>query len=212
MARIFRGPDYPIGMPLEVIERNAAPFLEQHGTTGDVLILTVPSVADDARLRRWLVRFQRSTMSPAILSTGYRWLTEADVTGVLSSITVPTLVIHRKCNQYHRVAFGMHVADRVAGAKWVELEGADSSPVLSGVFGDRVDLVGDQTVGLTMHRTGILSGICFYQTEDLACRLVDPIPQIADAVRSLGCQIRLMRLSRIRRGNTAFDRVHVHEE
>ena len=37
-ARLSRGPEYPIGMPPEVIERNAAGFLAQHGTTGDVLM------------------------------------------------------------------------------------------------------------------------------------------------------------------------------
>ena len=65
IARLARGPDYPIGMPPDIVERNQAFFVEQHGTTGDVLIATAPSVADDARFRRWWVKFQRSTMPPA---------------------------------------------------------------------------------------------------------------------------------------------------
>jgi pimeloyl-ACP methyl ester carboxylesterase len=95
IARLFRGPDYPIGMPAEAAKRNAVLFLQQHGTTGDVLNLTAPSVADDARFRRWWIRFQRSTMSPVMLETGYRWQTEVDVTDLLPTITVPTLPCRR---------------------------------------------------------------------------------------------------------------------
>ena len=141
VPRLFRGPDYPIGMPADVAARSAQLFLEQHGTTGDVLLLTAPSVADDARFRRWYVRFQRSTMPPATLKAGYRQQQEVDVTSVLSSITVPTLVIHRTGNLYHRVAFGRYVADRIPGAEWVELEGADSSPFHVGNYQEILDHV-----------------------------------------------------------------------
>ena len=81
LARLFRGPDYAFGMPPEAAMRNAALFLQQHGTTGDVLMVTAPSVVDDARFRRWWVRFQRSTMSPKMLETGYQWQMEVDVSG-----------------------------------------------------------------------------------------------------------------------------------
>lgn len=153
IARLLRGPDYPIGMPPEVVERNSELFLQQHGTTGDVLIMTAPSVADDARFRRWFVRFQRSTMSPEVLRNGYRYQTEVDVTGVLSSITVPTLVIHRRDNLYHRVAFGKYVADRIPGAEWVELEGADSSPFHVGNYQEILDQVERFVTGEISHMT-----------------------------------------------------------
>lgn len=153
MARLFRGPDYPIGMPPDVVKRNSQLFLQQHGTTGDLLIMTAPSVADDARFRRWYIRFQRSTMPPRILRTGYRWLTEADVTGVLSSITVPTLVIHRRDNLYHRVGFGKYIADRIPGAEWVELAGADSSPFHVGNYQEILDHVERFVTGEISHMT-----------------------------------------------------------
>lgn len=152
-ARAARGPDYPIGMPADVIEFNAGAFLGQHGTTGDVVALTAPSVADDARFRRWYVRFQRSTMPPETLRTGYRWLTEADVTGVLSSITVPTMVIHRRDNLYHRVAFGKYLAEHIPGAEWVELAGADSSPFHTGDYQGILDHVERFVTGETAQLT-----------------------------------------------------------
>jgi class 3 adenylate cyclase len=153
IARLSRGPDYPIGMPAEAAKRNAALFLQQHGTTGDVLIITAPSVADDARFRRWWIRFQRSTMSPVMLETGYRWQTEVDVTGLLPSIAVPTLVIHRKDNLYHRVAFGKYIADRIPDAEWVELEGADSLPFHVGNYQEILDHVERFVTGEAGHMT-----------------------------------------------------------
>jgi class 3 adenylate cyclase len=80
-------------------------------------------------------------MSPGLLRTGYRFQQEVDVTGVLSSVSVPTLVIHRRDNVYHRVAFGKYVADRIPGAKWVELDGADSSPFHVGNYQEILDHV-----------------------------------------------------------------------
>ncbi len=152
-ARLLRGPDYPIGMPAETAARAAGLFFLQHGTTGDVLYLTAPSVADDARFRRWWVRFQRSTMPPEVLRAGYQGQIEVDVTGLLSLIAVPTLVIHRKDNRYHRVAFGKYIADRIPGAEWVELEGEDSSPFHVGDYHEILDHVEAFVTGTTSHMT-----------------------------------------------------------
>ena len=153
IARLARGPDYPIGMPPDIVDRSRALFLEQHGTTGDVLIATAPSVADDARFQRWWVKFQRSTMPPATLQDGYRWQTKVDVTEVLPSITVPTLVIHRRDNVYHRVAFGKYVADKIPGAEWVELDGADSLPFHVGNYQEILDHVERFVTGEASHMT-----------------------------------------------------------
>ena len=128
IARLFRGADYPIGMPQHRIAEAAEMFRSQHGTTGAVIDFTAPSVADDERFRRWWVKFQRSTMPPGSVEFLYEWQQHVDVTSALSSVNVPTLVIHRRDNVYHRVAFGKWIADRIAGAQWVELEGADSHP------------------------------------------------------------------------------------
>ena len=151
IARLFRGPEYPIGMPEDAVERSEKVFVEQHGTTGAVLEYTAPSVADDPRFRRWWVKFQRSTMPPRMLEEGYKWQQRVDVTSALPSITVPTLVIHRKDNFYHRVAFGRWIADRIPGAEWVELEGADSLPFHVGNFSEILDHVEDFVTGELVH-------------------------------------------------------------
>jgi class 3 adenylate cyclase len=53
---------------------------------------------------------------------------ENDVRDVLSAIHVPTLVAHRVGDQVVDVAAGRYLADRILGARFVELPGADHSP------------------------------------------------------------------------------------
>ena len=151
IARLFRGADYPIGMPQHRIAEAAEVFRSQHGTTGAVIDFTAPSVAEDERFRRWWVKFQRSTMPPGSVEFLYEWQQHVDVTSALSSVNVPTLVIHRRDNVYHRVAFGKWIADHIADAKWVELEGADSHPFHVGSTGEILDRVEDFVTGDVVH-------------------------------------------------------------
>ena len=147
IARLFRGPDYPIGLSQARIDEAMQIFASQHGTTGAVVDYTAPSVANDQRFRRWWVKFQRSTMPPGTMVSTYEWQHRVDVTSALSSVTVPTLVVHRRENVYHRVAFGKWIADRISGAKWVELDGADSHPFHVGNFSEILDHVEDFVAG-----------------------------------------------------------------
>jgi class 3 adenylate cyclase len=51
-----------------------------------------------------------------------------DLRGMLSTIHVPTLVMHRTGDRDVPIQGGRDVADRIAGAKFVELPGIDSFP------------------------------------------------------------------------------------
>jgi class 3 adenylate cyclase len=50
---------------------------------------------------------------------------ERDLRGVLPSIRVPTLVLHRVGERYMRVGHGRYLAEHISGAKYVELSGED---------------------------------------------------------------------------------------
>ncbi len=141
LARVFHGPDYPVGFSQDELARVATMFVEQYGTTGRVLDFTAPSVADDQRFRSWWVKFLRSTMPPGMVKELIAWQHRVDVTSVLGTINVPTLVIHRKENRYHKVEFGKWIAERIPGSKWIELDGADSLPFHVGDFGKILDHV-----------------------------------------------------------------------
>jgi len=141
LARAFHGPDYPIGYREEELQRIAEMFLSQHGTTGRVVDFTAPSAAGDERFRRWWVKFQRSTMPPMTVAANYAWQQRVDVTSMLPTISVPTLVVHRKDNLYHKIEFGKWIADRIPDAKWIELGGADSLPFHTGDYSEILDHV-----------------------------------------------------------------------
>ena len=84
-----------------------------------------PSRMDDDEFRRWWATLMRLGASPrAILLLGE--MTRAvDVRELLPRVTVPTLVMHRTGDQVNDVAHGRYLADRIPGARWVELPGEE---------------------------------------------------------------------------------------
>lgn len=146
-ARWRRADDYPIGMPEATVEKLIERYEHHWGVTSEILDLTAPSMANDPRFRSWWLRYSRMTMPRQASATMYRWVTEIDVRSVLSSIRVPTLVLHRSGNRHHRVEFGRYLADHIPDAKYVELPGADSFPFHAGDFVPLLDEVEEFLTG-----------------------------------------------------------------
>jgi len=117
-------PDYPYGMAPERVAPLLAQVKETWGT-GGLVDLFSPSQRDNERYRQWWARYQRMSASPGE-STGMAGLIFGiDVRRVLSTISVPTLVLHRKDFQAIPVESGRYLAEHIRGAKYVELPGAD---------------------------------------------------------------------------------------
>src|SRR2546429_2094386 len=55
----------------------------------------------------------------------FRMLHETDARHTLSVIRVPTLVVHREGDQVAHVEGGRYIAERIHGAKYVQLSGSD---------------------------------------------------------------------------------------
>ena len=127
-ARWKRAPDYPIGMPEPTLKRLVTLYERHWGQDPAMLALTAPSVADDPQMREWFIRYQRMAMPPGASTQMYRWVTKLDVRSVLPTISVPTLVLHRKDNRHYRLAFGQYLAEHIPGARLVELPGTDCYP------------------------------------------------------------------------------------
>jgi len=127
-ARWQRAHDYPIGMPEHTMKRLWTLYEQNWGQDPAILALTAPSVADDPRMREWIIRYQRLSIPPGASTEMYRWITQLDVRSVLPSIAVPTLVLHRKDNRHYRVAFGRYLAENIPETRLVELPGADCYP------------------------------------------------------------------------------------
>lgn len=131
-ARWRRADDYPIGMPAATVDLLVERYEQHWGVTAEVLGLTAPSVAHDARFREWFIRYQRLAMPRGAATTLYTWITTVDVRSILPTIRVPTLVLHRAANPHYRPAFGRYIADSIPGARFVEIPGADAFPFHAG--------------------------------------------------------------------------------
>jgi pimeloyl-ACP methyl ester carboxylesterase/class 3 adenylate cyclase len=99
-----------------------------------------PSRRDDPTFQQWMGRFERLGASPAAAMALMRMNSQVDVTGILSAIRVPTLVIHRTGDQVVAVEGGRFLAEHIPGARLVELPGIDHFVFI----GDNTSEIGDQ--------------------------------------------------------------------
>jgi class 3 adenylate cyclase/alpha-beta hydrolase superfamily lysophospholipase len=87
-----------------------------------------PSVQDDPAIRRWLEAYVRRSASPGAALALARMNTQIDVRHVLSVVNVPALIMHRTGDKDSTVEEGRYIADRIPGARFVELPGEDHLP------------------------------------------------------------------------------------
>jgi class 3 adenylate cyclase len=123
-ARMAWAPDYPIGVAPEVQDRLAT-LVETAWGRGDMMAAVNPSLAADPVAAEAWGRFLRLSASPATAAAVMRVLFDLDVREILPTIGVPTLVVHRKDNPVITVAQGRYVAERIPGARFVAVPGAD---------------------------------------------------------------------------------------
>jgi class 3 adenylate cyclase len=124
-ARFLSAPDYPIGAPPQVIEQQLESVAAGFGR-GMMIDLFAPSVAADARLHDLWARYERQSASPGSARAMVRLIYESDVRDVLPMIKVPTLVMHHTDVRLLPIPFGRYLAERIPGAKFVELPGIDN--------------------------------------------------------------------------------------
>lgn len=127
-ARMLRAPDYPIGLPAEMFRVFSERIEESWGTGAISADYFAPSLAHDEAFRRSWARFERLAVSPGGMQALMRILHETDARHALSIIRVPTLIVHRHGDRVARVEGARYMAERIQGAKYVELPGPDHFP------------------------------------------------------------------------------------
>ena len=85
----------------------------------------MPSLANDSNYIEWYAGYIRSAASPGAALALAQMNTEADITQILSSVKVPTLVLHRTGDKDSNVEEGKYIAARIPDAMFVELPGND---------------------------------------------------------------------------------------
>jgi class 3 adenylate cyclase/pimeloyl-ACP methyl ester carboxylesterase len=140
--RFVRSPDMPWLRTRTEVEQRIDELTRRFGEQAyreEEMARFAPSRIEEERRRA--VRIRWLSTSPGALSAYLRMNLDVDVRDILPLVRVPTLVMHRR-----DVAFppgtsqsGRYLAERIPGARLIELPGADFPPP----FGDQEQLFGE---------------------------------------------------------------------
>jgi pimeloyl-ACP methyl ester carboxylesterase len=125
-AKIVRAPDYPAGLPQEILIAYVDALAENWGD-GRILEIATPS-ADTPEYRERMGRYERSAASPGMMRALMYVNFDVDIRPILPAIKVPTLILHREKELMVPVAMGRYLAENIPGARLVELPGNDHVP------------------------------------------------------------------------------------
>jgi pimeloyl-ACP methyl ester carboxylesterase len=116
--------DYPWAPAVADREREIEDTERRWGSL-DLYRALAPSKANDEVFERWVGRYFRQSASPKAAAALLRMNTKIDVREILPAIRVPTVLIYRTHDSDVDVDEGRYIADRIPGARFVELPGAD---------------------------------------------------------------------------------------
>jgi class 3 adenylate cyclase len=125
---------WPTDVQLEQVAGAWKMALESWGE-GEVLARLIPSLGDAPQLGT----LERLCASPGMARAWVQSAALINITDVLPTITVPTLVVHAD-EDLVPVQFGRFIADQIPGARMLEVKGHDHAPW----FVDHADLVADE--------------------------------------------------------------------
>jgi DNA-binding SARP family transcriptional activator/pimeloyl-ACP methyl ester carboxylesterase len=114
-ARMLAADGYPYGWSRAFFEQYKA-GLEQGWTTGRGVCRSVPTAGDDEALMEWLSRLLRLSATPATARAHMEFAATIDVRPALAEVRAPTLVLHRREDQWVRPENGRYLADHIRGA------------------------------------------------------------------------------------------------
>jgi DNA-binding winged helix-turn-helix (wHTH) protein/esterase/lipase len=108
--------------------QNLFDYIETDWGSGKSLPQFAPSFCDDPELVRWWGKFERLGATPGSAIALMKMNSQIDISDVLPTIQVPTLVIHVENDVLIDIQAGRELAARIPGAQYVELQGSDHLP------------------------------------------------------------------------------------
>ena len=121
-ARRLRAPDYPWGFSPEERARYAAQLEQDWAWEADMRHMC-PNADDE--LARWWGERCRAATSPGAARALVEMNSLVDVRDVLGAVQAPTLVLHRRHDVDANIDEGRYLAERIPGARFLELDGTD---------------------------------------------------------------------------------------
>ena len=135
LPRYVRAPDFPWAPSREEAEREIAELERRWGTPE---LASKWLAGNDGAAAEDFAALMRRSASPGAAAALARMNLEIDVRHLLGAVRIPTLVLHRTGHGID-VRGGRFLAQRIPGARFVELEGSESLPYL----GDSERLLGE---------------------------------------------------------------------
>ena len=126
--RLVRSAEFPSLPSRGEQEQNIEKMVRAWGRPDGVEMLSIgnPDMTEDDRTA--FVRALRLSVSPGALRDYMRMNLDVDVCGVLDSIRVPTLVLHRTALARPDIRGARYLAEHIRGARLVELPGRNFAP------------------------------------------------------------------------------------
>ena len=124
-AKRIRGDDYPWA-PTAAERAHYADQTESDWSWEADMQRMCPSA--DAAMAQWWGDRARAAASPGAVRALIEMNSRVDVRDVLPAVRVPTLVLHRRGDRDSRVEEGRYIAQRIADARFIALDGGDHFP------------------------------------------------------------------------------------
>jgi class 3 adenylate cyclase len=115
-------------LPTEEALAGMLGYIDQAWGSGGSVSFLAPSLANDQAAQQWQGRFERRGADPAAATALMRMNSQIDISDIVSTIRVPTLVIHRTEDATINVEGGRDLATHIPDARYIELAGKDHLP------------------------------------------------------------------------------------
>lgn len=116
-------------------------YIETDWGTGKSLPQFAPSMSNDPEFCKWWGKFERFGATPGAAAVLMKMNSQIDISDILLSVRVPTLVLHREEDVLIDVAAGRDLGRHIPGAQYIELPGKDHLPWVGDNSGEIVDAI-----------------------------------------------------------------------
>ena len=103
-------------------------YIERDWGSGGSVARFAPSRENDLTFKRWWGKNERVSNSPAGAAAFVRMNRLIDISDIVSTIRVPTLVLHRTGDRNVSVEGGRFLAAHIPGCRYLEFAGVDHLP------------------------------------------------------------------------------------
>jgi len=127
-VRERKSEDWPWGDGVDEFEASMVALPDYWGKPSNFMEHFAPSQQDTPWLADWAARLQRNANTPGSAEAFFRMAFDIDVRDIVSSVRVPTLILHSTGDQVCHVENARYLAREIPNSRYVEFAGADHIP------------------------------------------------------------------------------------